>query len=136
MGLLTVNAIVSEILSNLGNVDASRLGTSSLDTTGGTNRLHLFIDQAQTELTSLRLQDGRFHHHRPLEETTQQSLVTDQRAYTTVPATAVQTATVGIQAVRIFNPSQTTRGWRLDPIRDREEFERRIIKSSLLDEIV
>ena len=131
MGFLTVAQIRAEILANVGNRPVDTFGTSSGDDAGGKARLNLYIDQTILELMSMRLLNNSYYQHRSLEETTTQALVTNQRNYTSIPPTAVQTPTFAIHSVRIFNPAQITRGWRLDPIRDREEFERRIQLPSL-----
>lgn len=150
MGFMLGSEVQDEVLSKIGNRPVEALATTAGDTNGGTDRLNRYINQAQIELCQLRMEDGRVVYHRELEETNSQPLVGNTpsvstwpaRAYSTtpllVPATpagafvdATNTPTLAIQSVRIYNPSGISRGWRLDPIRDREEFERQIQLPSL-----
>lgn len=144
MGFLTIDELRIEICSNHGGAPpatwAMPTDTDADADEAGKTRLNKFIDWAQLEVAQLRLQDGRLFRHRELEETNSQALtgnasttLTPVRAYSANPLSAnpyqlaVQTPTLAIHSVRILNPATLSQAYRLEPVRDREEFEQRTV---------
>lgn len=67
------------------------------------------------------LSSPRVYRHRELEETTTQTMVASTRVYTIAAATGV--GTVAVDSVVIFDPNNTQRKIRLQPLRSRDVHE-------------
>jgi hypothetical protein len=133
MGFLTITEIVAEVQSGLGNHNIEQLAITGAAENDGLNRVYRFIDMTMLEVSQLRLTNGTLYRHRELEETNSQLIYGNLttvgwpvRAYATNPANnIIPTPTLGVISARLYDADDFKVGWRLDPIRDREEFEDR-----------